>query len=748
LSLPRSLSTSDESGSTSEPEPASVGTPPAASDAVGLHGWRRFLPAGSMLAVVLAGALIPLFRNPGFYYWDDTAAVAAGVWQRIPDALLSGELPFLMLDMWRGGNLIAEAATGMWNPVMVGLMLGTHPIDDLAVAMALCKITLFLIMSLGVYRLSRGYGANRWMAALAGATLPLSGWALFIDGTSWINGTAIAAFTPWAWWALHRAMRRGWTPRSIVVAVVAGYLLASVGNPYGLLTLAVAYFAIAIEMFFTGRARAMGWLVATGAVTLGLSVVVYLPFLLTSSVGFRADSGVFNDEFLAVNLSNLLGMSTPTYFPYIRMFGTAWINSPAMYLAWFALPIVPWLRWQMPRTPLLALSSVFVFGGLFLMLALGPSQFFMFRWPARLIPFAYLAILIVLAVVASRGFAEHHRRARATASAVLVLIGAWQAASDMPGLWRWHVVSIVGVLLLGTVFVLWCRRSPGRAFAVLAIGLLPFILVQMMMTPGNTNVANYNLPTSRVALLEGIGERYEGVTIQVADPMGADFDRAPDGDWQDMLVGTQFAIAGVDAVNSYSGIGFTALDTATCMTYNGSTCPQLWESLWTEPESGEAPLADLLGVHTVVLKNGFVTDPVTPEGWSVEDVTDAVTVYVRDAPLPDGRVTWTDAAITSDTMVGTTGEDVSFTSEGDGGSIVFGRLAWPGYTATIDGERVPVETGPAGLVRIEIPEGVTEGTVELRFTPPGLWIGGAAAAVSIVGLIALLLLAARRRSAR
>jgi len=719
---------------------------PERTSAAPVVWWRRILPSVSMVVLVIVGALIPALRNPGFYYWDDTAAVATGVWQRIPDALLSGRVPFLELDMWRGGNLIAEAATGMWNPVMTGLMFLTHPVDDLNIAMTVCKIALFVIAALGVYRLARGYGANRWMAALAGTALALSGWAIFIDGTSWINGTAIMAFTPWAWWGIHRAMRRGWTPWSIVVAVALGYLLTSVGNPYGLLTIAIMYVAIAVEMIVTHRARGLWWLVATGAVTLALSIVVYLPFLMTSSVGFRANSGIFNDEFMAVNLSNILGMSTPSYFPYIRMFGLAWIESPAVYLTWFVLPLIPWLRWRMPGAHVRGLTGVFVFGGLFLMLTLGPSQFFMFRWPARLIPFVYLAVIVAFAVLASRGFASGRIAVRSTVSIGIVLLGAWQAASDLPHLFEWHLFSILATVALGTVFVIWCRGSFARAFAILAVPLLLFVGMQSMMTRGNVNVADYNLPTSRAALVEGIGERYEGVTVQVANPMAGEFQRTPDGDWQDMLVGTQFAIAGVDAVNSYSGVGFTELDSVMCMTYNGSTCPALWQALWERPEGGPAILADLLGAHTIVLKNGFVADPVTPEGWNIQEQTDRVTVYVRDAPIPEGRVTWSDATIVEDRMVGSTGEDVRFEAAGNDSSVIFGRLAWPGYHATIDGQSVPVETGPAGLLEVQIPDGVTTGTLELRFTPPGLWVGAACAGVGLAALVVLILVRSRQRS--
>ncbi len=49
------------------------------------------------------------------------------------------------------------------------------------------------------------------------------------------------------------------------------------------------------------------------------------------------------------------------------------------------------------------------------------------------------------------------------------------------------------------------------------------------------------------------------------------------------------------------------------------------------------------------------------------------------------------------------------------------RLAWPGYTATIDGKPVEVQDGEAGLIKISVPPG--SHVLDLKFTAPGLRLG-------------------------
>ena len=95
---------------------------------------------------------------------------------------------------------------------------------------------------------------------------------------------------------------------------------------------------------------------------------------------------------------------------------------------------------------------------------------------------------------------------------------------------------------------------------------------------------------------------------------------------------------------------------------------------------------------------------------------------------------------------GDVGETVEFTREGAGASsLTFARLAWPGYTAAVDGVPVPVEEGPAGLLVVELPDDVRGGTLTLSWSPPGSTVSLAAAALGAVAALALGGMEYRRR---
>src|SRR5439155_2755015 len=145
------------------------------------------------------------------------------------------------------------------------------------------------------------------------------------------------------------------------------------------------------------------------------------------------------------------------------------------------------------------------------------------------------------------------------------------------------------------------------------------------------------------------------------------------------------------SLTAYSGIGFNPMDAELCVLYQGSThCPEAWQRLWRPPPGADRPLADLLRAQTVVVQNALVDvrGAPAPAGWRLAESSDRVTVWKRVDPLPfpDGRLSSAPDGlrVESDRRVGRVGETLRF-RDAAGGSLVFARLGWPGYRASVDG---------------------------------------------------------------
>ncbi|MBO1266853.1 hypothetical protein [Arthrobacter cavernae] len=717
---------------------------------------KHLLPPLSMLAMVAVGVILPLRGSAGFYVWDDTAAAAVGVWQRIGQQYVHGSIPFLQIDMWRGGNFAAEAATGMFNPVMAGLMVATYFINDVAAAITLAKFAMFAIMALGIYLLTRSYGAKPWISALAGLTLPLSGYTLYMDGAAWINGLIITSLTPWVWWACKRYIDgRG----SIVWTVVAGFVLGSTGNPYGMVALAATFAAVSIEVAFRRHYVVVAKLIAAMFAAALACVMVYLPFFLTVGVGFRADSTTMNNEFFSPSLSAFLGMSTPSFQPFIQTFAGSWFTFPVMYLAWFILPLLPWLRWKESLVHWKALTGIFAFGLFYLLLILGPSNLWMFRLPLRLLPFVYLPVLVLFAIVASRGWQQDRRRIRTAVSFALVFVGAWQSFSDLPAILSLHAASLAIVVILVAGLLLFRWEGP-RLFAYTAVASLVVLFMQTTWMPVNNTVASYSFPHNRSQMVDTFTSRYKGNTVFLVDRSLIPVEQQNrNGIWKDALIGNMPSVAGLESTTAYSGVGFNKFDTASCSFYYGGACPEGWRLLWANPDGSKISLADLVRAETVVRRNdplpasagdaAGVTSPEAPPGWTKASTNENVTVYTRDEalPYPDGRISYQGAQlrVSQDHSISDYAESAVVTNDsGAPQDLVFARLAWPGYSATLDGRPLPTSIGPAGLLQVQIPANTTDGELEVSFKVPGTLASSIAFGTGVLITVALVVLERRR----
>ncbi len=530
----------------------------------------------------------------------------------------------------------------------------------------------------------------------------------------------IARLTPFVWIAARRVARGvsgpGWL-------VLAGALCVTSGNPYSNILVFAIVVGVAVE--FADRRRPIMLVALLGAlVSIGLiALFVYLPFQQTSAVGPRTSEN-FNDGSWVLGPGDLLTMSTPTARPFIRNFGANVLGFPGSYLAWFVLPLAPWLRW---RTVLRReFAGTAVVAGTALLFAVGPSNLWFFRWPMRLMPYVYLPVLVVFALVLGDGLRNDRRRARAGVSAALVLVPAYLAAADVPGDIAWHAIGTVVVLALTAAVVVCASRYRAALGPILIVTTLLVLAMQLAWKPLNESVRNYRAPQSAATFVERFGDRYDGTVVQIVS-----FNAIPGSEqaaallYEDLALASMHAISGIEAVATYSGIGFSTHDATLCLRFDGAMCAEAWDRLWESPTEGGPVLADLIGADTVVVQRSQLeTSSLTPPtGWSIVESTEVVDVWKRDVPAawPDGRLTNISGPIIvhSNTEQRAHREVVEIQRSGEGpGQLTFGRLAWPGYEATIDGRVLQVGGGPAGLLTVDIPADVSSGEVILTWVPP------------------------------
>ncbi|MGC4108996.1 MAG: hypothetical protein QM747_00875 [Nocardioides sp.] len=698
--------------------------------------------AGAAVATVLVGVSLLLAANHHYLWYGDTPAAYYGWWYQLGHLVRHGDWTTIDPTAWRAGNLAAEGQWGLWSPLTIGIGLLATVVPQLLVVTTVVKLGLLAVGVVGVYLLARSFDAPPPAAYVAGVLAPMGGMTQYLDLPSWAAAEMIWALLPWAWWGLRRTMLRGANPWP---ALVAGYLLVTVGYVFGTIMLVVALVACLVDCAVV-RDRLAALRVLAAGLLLGLvALTVYLQGVLTASVTARIDSSYTNspDKFTTDPLALLGGVLPSGAVP-----GSGLPLLPLTYLAWL-LPIVLWLDWQRVRRGWRPLAGLAVFVVLAAALVDGPDQVGPLRYPLRLAPFLVIGVAVLLVAAWTRfGLARPSPRR-------LGLSLAWVVLAGVDGVVRTtsHVVAqACSVLLVGAALgLLWWLLRTGRTAwlaPVAGVVTLAALGVQHGFFPALPSPQRH-APTTLSAYRD-LYPQATGDLMQVGDSESlVEHDPAAA---RVLPVGSAWYLAGLPSSSTYTAISHSAYKARYCVYYQGSSCPHhlLRELFSVEPTTG-LPRVDLLGVSSLLLvREAFPSQTLgqPPAGWQVADRNAYAVLWTRRTPLPGaGAVTWTSAGTSvSDVRVGASGTSFRVDRVGaDGGTVVLSLLDWPGYSTSVGSLADPVD---GYLVTVHLPASARGQNVDVAFHPPGWDAELAAWGLALLGGAAWSVTAAARRRIR
>ena len=654
---------------------------------------------------VLAALCILLAVDSGYFFRGDTQAAYYGWWFHIGEELRAGNLPVFDAQTWRAGNFAAEGQWGILNPVvwLLGLLATVSPsVIGLATGV---KFVVACFGSVGVYVLSRSYGAHPAAAYVAGVASAFGGMTLWLELPSWVAGLAIWSLVPWAWWAIRRTALLGASP---LPGLLFSYLLVTTGYVYGPMMLGVVLLGLAVEAAVAGARRLLPILAVTAFCGL-VAVAVYLPGLLTVDTTIRSGGGFAMEGRLTTTPLDVL----TSFLPSAGAEGgfeqqTAW-----RYVAWF-MPLLVLVRWRSVRRDWRALAGPFVAMGLVFAIVNGPAVVGPLRWPMRLQPFLVQFFVVLVAVLISR-----HRASGSPARLGLGLLwvgasAAWYAVRDEEMAFE-HLLSgaLVAVALALVVYLF--RHGPWAAASLAGAVTVGIVALQIAWFPEPPSDQR-NLPTTLAGYEKQLTTAHGDVLVvgqqdnrTIEDPALTD----------EVLDGSMWYLNPHPVQNTYTTISYRAYYDRYCIRIHGQTCNDILDTLFSvEPTTGELRV-DLLSVSTLLLIKADVGTPPVPVGWHLTEETDRTVTWVRDAPLPTaGGPVWSSDG-TAVRVEGNSDRTLSLRVDevpAGGGRVVLSRLAWPGYSTSVGSFGDPVDEY---LLTLDLPDDAAGRTVTVHFAPPG-----------------------------
>ncbi len=701
---------------------------------------RRAAYVAAAALLGMFATLLPYVLKPWFYFIDDKQHYFLPHARDIGAMLHRGEFPWLSLNIWQAGNYVVEFQHGIFNPLNLALHYLLFPIVDQQLAAMLWAMPFVVLTAVGAFLLCARLGASPGFALVAALCASSSNYLLYWNAASW--HLALSSF-PWfilaTWIAL--APRRG--AGRLVALAACVYLGFTSGYPQGMVALAV----LGAVLFFVQAGVSRRWrdaCVDAGAMISGalMAAPAFLPLAAALSQSART-SAVASRNILVPELGDLLNLSMPSFvtlltfgYPMVPHISTV----PEHYVAWFALPLL----WLFPPTAaqlrrpdiLVCLGAALVF----LLASLGPDQLGPLRWPIRFVQFFQVLVLVVLVALLSQAAPWRASRGREVGAVAVLLLGfvlAWQQA---PGQVSLHWLFLVVCLGLLGVWLVVVRFRPGLAASWL--GLSTAVVFTLTHAYYEHNRFWQDWGASRRAVAASARDLNRG-----GDPVRYEFRAARmllpvyPPEFAEHQSGSIPLLDGRQSINGYSPVGHGGLGRMFCMDDFGGTCPAALERLLDHDSATGVPLADLMRVDRVLLgmrdpRSRALSARLT--GWNRASDGRFITVFERRLRELPGTVSYVPRGVQVRAAVrrGATRERIELMAAPDspGGQLVFARLWWPGYRATLNGVPVPVEAFRGFLVSLRLPPGVA-GTLELRYVPAGFHGGVALAAVGILLLL-------------
>jgi hypothetical protein len=556
--------------------------------------------------------------------------------------------------------------------------------------------------------------------------------------------------------ALHRTgrQRHGW------LLLAATYLCHQSGWPLAFPVLGLFVGGLVVARLVTGHPRgATAWIAAWYGGGVLTSLVGLYPLVLSFEFASRSSSISNASNFNVAPLEGLLHAADPSYWGWFTNFdGYLLQDLPHFYVAWFLLPVL--VFWRPPSGSLPRHVRALGIATLGLLLvtalgALGPERVLVFRFPTRFLQYSGFFLLLAAALLVAHGSFRFTRRRLAVLGGLLVLqaVNALQADPDGPG--RIVGVSAVAAAFsLGLVLTRTPRPSTGlrlpaavassrAADAVVALGTVVVMAVVGYLHPMARGV-DWGFPHDLTTVEPLTGEDYTlwfGNYAPLESP-GELPSPAPGaaGFYAEYHPSSTGLLLGERQVNGYSPLAHRFLREHLPIDDHGNfgdTGAELFTA--EDPETGLTWL-ELLRVDQVISQLGprdADLQEALDESWRRVAEGAYTATYRRAAYDLPGLLSYAAPGVdvgAGACPLGHSRECVDVTVSGDEpGRVVFARLWFPGYSATLDGQPVDVVRHDDTLVAVDLPAGGS-GELVVSYRSPGFVPLASLAVAVVVGL--------------
>lgn len=682
-------------------------------------------------AVIVAG--YHLFRAPGQFMRGDSLNEFLPYLREYSRMLFSGEPPLLSTQSFSGGNYLVDFhRTGLNLSELVGVVAWHFTSNIHLVALTMAYATVFMLL-VGSYLLGRNFlgTTNSYVFAFTVATLPTIQFTYV--GNWWNAAGGMIAFV-WLCAAMAWCCRKPGVWKLAAIAVTT-WLVFTSGWPHSMATLALT--VIAVFIWYLVRRRrdlpslSWGWVCAIAAAGLAGFVAAIpsaLEFIKLSDQMSRESEFLNGNNFGVPAVSQLLSVVNPLGFDFWNYFGYNWwpLALGFVTITAVALPLIPKLSARVKSDPFLWL--LIVLAVTYFILTQLPSQVGPLRWPFRFVAYYLIAIAaIVFRLLEGATYKWTTTRWLLAAGGFSVFV-LWSLARMGGHNHQLKIkMTVIAVVMMICVWVvLYLMRFPAlRKIALVGLVILGFAVTLIAPSPTATMVTSGQLPPKAVALQV----KQLAAGGYVLDVTGGR--RSPSV--SPYLHAGRYLLYDIPLFNGYDPNGQKSY--AALLGQHGSrgflnydSAPSVLQPSQTNPEKC---VASMFKISAVIIREGRgheYASLLEKCGFKRSEMTRLKsTVYTQKVtPALPATLSYHEGVDVTNIDAGDRVETMQVQNNSNTSrQLVFARMFWPGYTATLDGKTLPVSAVEHGVaVGVTLPSGA-KGTLTLTYstlTWPKSWL--------------------------
>ncbi|MDB5954979.1 MAG: hypothetical protein JWP60_1587 [Ramlibacter sp.] len=682
--------------------------------------------------IVLVAGVILLGCVAGFddfFFIDDAQNECLPFFREMGRLWLSGDLPLLTTHTWLGGNMFLDMVLSPFSPQTIVASLLAATSEGRTLPVLAFAGTNFVLVVFSGWWLGRIYGLGRRWSLLLGFLLATQPMFLYVFAASWWNSASAYAWFLFAFAALLH-LRRSLAPGAFALAAAGGCALFASAMTQLHLAYALLCVIVAVADFRAHRSlRRIALLALAPASAFLVAAVPLMAEYVMSSGWVMRSSGWHNNGGEQVShWGLLLNTFNPFYGSYTTWFGHQQHLPSLGYstaLLFFALAF---FRWKPPATP--EQKVLLAFGFAAFLLCFLPSQTGPMRYPIRFLPALAVPLSVYALQRVAHGTARIDQRTIKRAAAFIATVTLLTYFSAESGLFYFDALmrlAMVPVLFGGGALVLVhllrqpTPRDPRVSWAMLISAFAWVVGLALTPSLGGSKWPYAILPdtdairpTGRPGYVLGLCDR--GSAWGRPEQLGE-------------LISGRYLLYGQPAINGYSPVGHKGF--AHHFPYGGDA-HGLFQPRATLVDMAR-PAPGLPGIHVHQLfeiSDIFACDR-DLDAPLVQQMA-AAGLQPAEAGLRDGRVRiravnqlasigsllrLPDAdGVVAAAAAAARREAFEVPGRAEARHLHFSRLYWPGYSATLAGQPLPVRPYLGAVVEVEVPPGGS-GRLDLHYEP-------------------------------